>query len=97
MKRTDFIKIIRIRSERRIDKRRGDYKLPDGTKLSQLVSHLVYTQLAIDNLGIQCNGDICERNRELEGLFPETGLPEIYTGITHIERVERLVKEIIGG
>lgn len=34
MLRKDFIKIIRLRSFWKVDKRKGDYRLPSGDRLS---------------------------------------------------------------
>lgn len=59
MKRTDFIKIIRLRSCWKIDKRRGNYDLPNGKRLSTYIKHLVKTQMEIDTLLIRENGDLC--------------------------------------
>lgn len=59
MKRKDFIQIIKLRSVWKIDKRRGNYTLPSGNKLSDYVEELVESQMKIDNLGIRANGDLC--------------------------------------
>lgn len=59
MKREDFIKIIKLRSVWKVDKRKGNYRLPNGENLSAYISKLVETQMEIDNLGIMKNGDLC--------------------------------------
>lgn len=59
MKREDFKKIIKIRSFYKIDRRKGDYKLPSGDKLSVYVRKLVDQQLALDKLFIRENGNLC--------------------------------------
>ena len=59
MKREDFKKIVKLRSVWKIDKRKGDYRLPNGDKLSDYVQSLVESQMQIDNLGIRANGDLC--------------------------------------
>lgn len=59
MKREDFKKIIKLRSCWKIDKRKGNYKLPDGNNLSVYVTDLVESQMKLDNLGIRSNGDLC--------------------------------------
>ena len=41
MKREDFKKIIKLRSFWKIDKRKGNYKLPGGDNLSVYVTDLV--------------------------------------------------------
>lgn len=50
MKREDFKKIIKLRSFWKIDKRKGDYKLPSGDKLSKYIRKLVISQMQLDNL-----------------------------------------------
>lgn len=59
MKRENFVKIIKLRSFWKIDKRIGDYVLPNGDKLSRYVHSLVTSQMEIDGLGIRKNGDLC--------------------------------------
>lgn len=59
MRRSDFEKIIKIRSIWKIDKRKGDYTLADGSKLSRYVRGLIISQMRLDNLGIRSNGDLC--------------------------------------
>lgn len=59
MKRSNFKKIIELRSTWEIDKKRGDYKLPNGDKLSDYIGQLVDSQLELDHLMIRENGDLC--------------------------------------
>ena len=59
MKREDFKKIIKLRSVWKIDKRKGNYVLPNGEKLSSYVRELVESQMKLDNLLIRNNGDLC--------------------------------------
>ncbi len=59
MKRENFMKIIKLRSFWKIDRRRGNYKMPSGEPLSHYLSNLVTSQMEIDNLGIRENGDLC--------------------------------------
>ena len=59
MKRTDFMKIIKLRSFWKIDRRKGNYKLPNGEILSSYITKLVESQMQLDNLGIRANGDLC--------------------------------------
>ena len=59
MKREDFKKIIKLRSCWKIDKRKGNYKLPNGNNLSVYITDLVESQMKLDNLGIRSNGDLC--------------------------------------
>lgn len=58
MKRDDFKKIIKLRSFWRVDKRKGNYRLPNGTRLSDYLIGLVESQLKIDMLGIAKDGSI---------------------------------------
>lgn len=59
MKREDFKKIIRLRSFWKIDRRKGNYKLPNGETLKDYIRRLVESQMELDNLGIMENGDLC--------------------------------------
>lgn len=59
MKRTDFMQIIKLRSVWKVDRRKGNYKLPNGEKLSSYITELVESQMKIDNLGIRENGNLC--------------------------------------
>ena len=59
MKREDFKTIIKLRSFWKIDKRKGDYNLPAGT-LKDYVRYLVDSQMELDHLGIQKDGDLCD-------------------------------------
>lgn len=58
IKREDFIKIIKLRSYYKIDKRKGNYKLLNGY-LSDYIEKLVLSQMNIDNLAIAENGNLC--------------------------------------
>lgn len=56
MKRNDFKKIIRLRSQWKIT---GDnYKLPSGEPVSVYIQKLVESQLEIDHLAVLKNGDL---------------------------------------
>ena len=59
MKSAVFKKIIKLRSFWKIDKRKGNYKLPNGNNLSVYVTDLVKSQMKLDNLGIRSNGNLC--------------------------------------
>ena len=59
MRKEDFKKIIKLRSVWKIDKRKGNYELPSGNKLSSYVRELVESQMKLDNLLIRSNGDLC--------------------------------------
>lgn len=99
MKRSNFKKIIKIRSCWKIDRRVGDYKLPNGERLSVYVERLVREQMKLDKLAISCDGDLkyCgERNGtiyEISAPFEEAE----QCGFAEQEsRIEKLVREIVG-
>ena len=48
MKREDFKKIIKLRSFWKIDRRKGNYKLPDGSWLSEYVAKLIEQGVTLD-------------------------------------------------
>ena len=58
MKRDDFKKIIKLRSIWKIDRRKGNYTLPNDEKLTVYVKKLVESQMKIDNLLIASDGDL---------------------------------------
>lgn len=100
------MKIIRLRSVWKVDKRRGNYKLPNGERLSRYITDLVESQMKIDNLGIRENGNLCfctggNWNTEAKGFDDYTLMPEFeknetctYDGMER--RIKNLVSEIIG-
>ena len=100
MKREDFKKIIRLRSYWKIDKRRGNYKLPNGDRLSEYVERLVRTQLELDKMGIRNNGNICDCDYPISMadyiLHPPYGITELCTYDDMERRIKRLVNEIVG-
>lgn len=59
MKREDFIKVIKIRSNWKIDKRKGNYQLPNGTYLKDYIRRIVEQQLEVDHLVITQDGNLC--------------------------------------
>lgn len=106
MKREDFIKIIRLRSFWHIDKRKGNFKLPNGSSLSEYVERLVRSQLDIDNLAIKADGNITtgsggEWDTEKKEFTNYTILcpfaeNETCTYEEHERRIKVLVREITG-
>ena len=105
MKREDFKKIIKLRSCWKIDKRKGNYKLPNGNNLSVYVTDLVESQMKLDNLGIRSNGDLCfmsggEWNTETKEFDNYTLMPafqdnEICSYDDMEKRINRLVYELL--
>lgn len=106
MLRSNFSKIISLRSFWRIDKRKGNYTLPSGEKLSQYVRELVVSQMSIDSLGISIDGNLypcygCERDATNNTLTPYTilvpfGENEQCSYIDMEKRIDILTREIIG-
>ena len=106
MKRADFIKIIKLRSVWKIDKRKGNYKLPNGERLDSYVLDLVESQMKIDKLGIKDDGDLCFCNggnydinaKEFKRyiLMPPFKDTEYCTYDEMERRIQNLVSEIIG-
>lgn len=58
MKREDFKQIIKLRSLWKIDKRKGDYVLPNGERLSTYIRKLVESQMELDKLAITSDGNL---------------------------------------
>ena len=58
MNRSDFIKVIKLRSFWKIDKRRGNYTLPNGEKLSHYIDDLVRGQLMLDLVAPSSSGEL---------------------------------------
>ena len=95
MKREDFKKIIKLRSEWKIDRRKGNYKLPSGARLYDYVYKLVVSQLQLDNLGINKDGNLYFMTDKYIIMKPfsdneQTNISEQY------DRIDKLIKEIIG-
>lgn len=59
MNRKDFKQIIKLRSIWKIDRRTGNYKLPNGTMLNEYIQGLVESQMWVDKLAIKENGNLC--------------------------------------
>ena len=105
MKREDFKKIIKLRSFWKIDKRKGNYKLPNGNNLSAYVTDLVESQMKLDNLGIRSNGDLClmsggEWNKGTKEFGDYTLMPafennEVCSYDEMEKRINRLVHELL--
>lgn len=106
MKRTDFMQIIKLRSAWKVDRRKGNYKLPNGERLSRYIADLVESQMKLDNLGIRQNGDLCfctggNWNTETYDFDNYTLMPayennETCTYDDMERRIKCLVAEIIG-
>lgn len=106
MKREDFKKIIKLRSFWKIDRRKGNYKLPNGKRLSDYVTGLVESQMKIDNLGIRENGDLCvvsgggwnTDTKEFDDytLIQEFQKNEVCSFDDMEKRIKSIVREIVG-
>lgn len=101
MKRADFIQIIKLRSFWKIDKRKGNYKLPNGSHLRDYVERLVDSQLTLDGLGINKDGNLvdCTEPTTLFGdytLMPAFAANETCSYDEMQKRYNALIREIIG-
>ena len=106
VKRQNFIQIIKLRSFWKIDKRKGNYTLPNGDKLRDYVANLVISQMKVDSLLIRENGNFCDGcggnwntdTKEFDNytLMPAFEANEICTYDEMNRRIERLISEIIG-
>lgn len=93
MKRADFKKIIKIMSDWTIDKRRGNYTLPNGDTVSGYLRTMAEKFLHNNGIAIAENGNIYDTiNGEIFIPFAEN---EKYDYLTQSERIENLVKEMI--
>lgn len=61
MKREELKKIIKLTSFWKIDKRKGDYKLPSGCRLSDYLEGVVWKFVDAFNLAILGNGEIADK------------------------------------
>lgn len=106
MKRTDFMQIIKLRSVWKIDKRKGNYELLNGNRLSDYITNLVESQMQLDNLGIASNGNLAfciggkwnTDTKEFDDytLMPDFADNETCTYDEMERRIKRLAFEIIG-
>ena len=101
MKREDFKKIIKLRSAWKIDKRKGNYILPSGDKLSSYVRELIESQMKLDNLLIRTNGDLCfgsggEWNTETKQFDDYTLMPPFENNETcSYDEMEKRITKIV--
>lgn len=105
MTRDNFKKIIKLRSIWKIDKRKGNYRLPNGDLLSSYVEKLVDEQMKLDTLGIKSDGNLCfctggDWNIDAKEFNDFTLMPafkpnETCTFEEMESRVKTLVREII--
>nr|DAJ18909.1 MAG TPA: hypothetical protein [Siphoviridae sp. ctQHO9] len=103
MKRNDFKKIIKIRSQWQFT---GDnYKLPSGEPISVYVRKLVESQMNVDSLAILKNGDLSfatggnwnDTTKEFEGyvLMPAFQENETCEFDKMEKRIDALVYELV--
>lgn len=93
MKRADFKKVIKLMSGWRIDKRKGDYRLPNGEKLSDYVCTIAERFLHNNGMAISEDGDIYDIVNDK--IFIPFADDETYDYLTQVERIEKIVKEMI--
>ena len=105
MKREDLKKIIKLRSIWKIDKRTGDYKLPNGEHLLTYIKSLVESQMKLDNLGVDSDGNLClvtggkwnEEKKDFDdyNLLPAFQDNEVCPYDEMEKRINRLVHELL--
>lgn len=91
MKRNDFKIIIKICSFWKIDKRKGNYKLPNGETLRNYLFKLINELLIKNNWAISNNGNIYEVINEL--IYIPFGENEALGN--QEERIKELIREMI--
>lgn len=69
MKRTEFKIVIKALSDWKIDKRRGDYNLPSGRRLSDYLEDVGETFLKAFDKAISIDGDIYNFNPQTGTVF----------------------------
>lgn len=96
MDRKNFKTIIKSRSYWTIDRRKGNYKLPNGERLFNYVLDLVDSQADLDNLGIAKNGNLYDWDKTNKCLLIPYGDNEPTTEEQQENRRTSLTFEIIG-
>ena len=102
MKRSDFVKIIKIRSIWKTGK--GDYRLPNGTFMERYIETLVESQMKIDSLWIGSDGNLYIGwgggwNTETKDFDSYTIMRKDNEICSYDEmqiRIKRLINEILG-
>lgn len=98
MKRDDFKKIIKLRSFWKIDRRKGNYKLPDGSWLSEYVAKLIEQQMDLDGIRIAADGNLKLATYDHPNwiIMPPFEENEICSFEEECKRTNELVREMIG-
>lgn len=107
MLRKNFKNIIKNRSFWKIDRRKGNYKLPNGNFLNDYVTDLVWSQMELDSIAIRENGNFADVTKQpfekREGyddfdyiLCPAFEGNEVCSLDEMEWRVKKLVWEIVG-
>ena len=102
MDRINFIQIIKLRSFWPIDKRKGNYYLPSGERLSAYVRTLIDSQMQLDSLAIASDGNFYSSvfyqgngNAGYTIMVPFMG-NESCSWVEQEKRIEYLMGEIMG-
>lgn len=99
--REDFKKVVKIFSCWRVDKRRGNYRLPSGNRLNNYLYRLVWELLRNNSLGFGSDGNIhavCKRiTKDTEELimFVPFAEDEAVIKSEQNDRVRKFVDELI--
>lgn len=98
MKRENMQKIIKFRSIWKVDKRKGNYKLPNGERLSVYLGELLREQMTLDSLLIASDGNLYTGTwttpRDAVIMIP-FGKDESTTLLEHERRCEKLIREML--
>lgn len=93
MKRDDFKQVVKIFSFWKIDKRKGNYRLPSGAKLSEYLEGLALDLLTRNNLAIRADGSVGEM---VDGrIFKPFGNDETTTPEQQEKAVHALIMEML--
>lgn len=94
MNKKNFEKIVKLYSFWKIDKRKGDYKLPSGQWLHNYVEELA-EKLLLDN-GISKDGNIYFYDKKNHYLIVPFGENEQTSETVQEYRLKKFVRELIG-
>ena len=93
MKRTELKMVVKALSEWNIDKRKGDYTLLSGSKLSQYLESITRKFLEKMELAIAEDGNVYST---IDGrIFIPFGHDEKLENLEQLNRVEFLIKEML--
>lgn len=93
MKRSELKQVIEIFSFWSIDKRKGDYKLPSGVRISDYLERLTSELLRRNSLAIRADGSVGEL---IDGkIFKPFGNDEMTTPEQQEKAIHALIMEML--